>query len=142
MNDKLYAVIEDTTYYDGDCQHPQGWRISIASIGSEDGEDYCIGSIEECQDWLDRIYDGHIYLNHGEAGKSYRIAEIIDDNADYQSWIDSITNWDGCPEGDDYDINTAWAESQAYNNNGHLYINHPQGYYGLIVDLEEPKNEN
>jgi hypothetical protein len=132
---KKYAVITDTEYYGGDCQHPKGWSISVATTADEDGETICIGTLDECKIWLDEIYAGRIYLNHGEAGKSYRIAEIIDGDADYQSWLDSYISWSDCPAGDDYDVNTEWAETTTYNERGQLYIDHPAAPFGLIVDL-------
>ena len=133
--EKKYAVIQDVEYYDGDCQHPKGWSVSVATYSDEKGEFPCIGTIEECQEWLYEIYNGRIYLNNGEAGKSYRIAEVMDDDAIYQAWLDTYISWDGCPEGDDYDVNTEWAETKTYEDKGLLYINHPNNYNGLIVDL-------
>ena len=32
--EKKYAVIQDVEYYDGDCQHPKGWSVSVATQGS------------------------------------------------------------------------------------------------------------
>ena len=133
--EKKYAVIQDVEYYDGDCQHPKGWSVSVTTYADDKGEFPCIGTLEECQEWLDEIYNGRIYLNHGEAGKSYRIVEIIDDNADYQSWLDTYVSWTDCPEGDDFDVNTEWAETTTYNERGQIYISHPAAPYGLIVDL-------
>jgi hypothetical protein len=139
MENKKYAVICDTEYYGGDCQHPKGWSVSVATYADEKGESPCIGTLEECRAWLDDIYDGRIYLNHGEAGKSYRIAEIIDDDAIYDSWIDS-QSWDGCPyeepkNEEEHGANCEWAETKIYGNKGYLYINHHTNYNGLIVDL-------
>lgn len=140
MEEKKYAVVEEVEYYDGDCQHPKGWNISVATYA--DKEDYteypCIGTREECEKWLADIYDGRIYINNGEASKIYYIAEITEEDACHQTWLDTI-DWEGCPseDGSDYNANVQWAETMIRDIKGNLHINHPENYYGLIVSLEE-----
>lgn len=121
---KKYAVLKDVQYYHGDVQHTKGWDIKVAHISDETGVTICIGTLKECQDWMSTLDDGKHYLQHGEASYHYRIAEVLDANADYQGWIDTISDWDGCPseDGSDYDANCQWAEQQAYDNNGVLPV--------------------
>ena len=135
-DDRQYAVLEDVTYYHGDIQHPMGWRLSVATIQDGGDEVDCIGTLDDCNDWLAQINDPPTYLSHGQAGKSYRIAEILDDDADYQGWLDS-RDWEGCPseDGSDYDGNTQWAEEQAYNNDSILPIASNNSSRLLLVDL-------
>lgn len=137
--EKTYAVIQDVEYYQGDCQHPKGWSIDIATYADEAGEFACIGTKEECQEWIDEIDRGNIYLNHGEAAKVYYVVEIADDDVDYQTWLDG-QDWDRCPFEDPQDdeqiaANCDWAETKNYNNDGLLYIGHPDKYNGIIIDL-------
>ena len=135
-----YTVIEDVSYYGGDCQHPSGWELTVATVNNEGNEEDCIGTLEECREWLDILNDKHTYLSHGQAGKSYRIASIEDEDADYNSWLDGV-DWDGWPseDGSDYDANTSWAEDKAYRHDGILPIADNQGRLILInisPDLE------
>ncbi|OGF47014.1 MAG: hypothetical protein A2231_03135 [Candidatus Firestonebacteria bacterium RIFOXYA2_FULL_40_8] len=133
--DKRYAVLRDAEYYGGDVQHPQGWEITVAILSDEEGETICIGTLDECSDWMGTLDDERHELSHGMAGYHYRIAEVLDDNAEYNHWTDAYVSWDGCPEGDDQETNCAWAEDEAYNNDGILYIANPTSSYGIIVDL-------
>ena len=116
--DKQYAVIEDVEYYQGDCQHPKGWELKIATmivIGTGRNQELkCIGSLEECERWLENLRQGPTYLGHGQAGKTHWIAEVIaedmnyrDEDMNYQDWIESLNDWDGCPseDGSDYNAN-------------------------------------
>ena len=96
-----YVVLDNASYYAGDCQHPSGWELTVAQVDDED----CIGTLAECEEWIDQLNDGISYLAHGQAGISHHIAEIVDDAADYQSWLDGV-DWTGCPgSNDDYDDN-------------------------------------
>lgn len=137
MSGRQYAVLEDVGYYANDCQHPSGWRLEVATITDKGNETDCIGTLEECVDWLGELNDETTYLSHGQASKSYRIAEILDEDADYQGWLDGL-DWDGCPseDGDDYDANTAWAEDRAYTNNGILPIASNNSSRLLLIDLD------
>ena len=129
---KQYAVLKDVTYYGGNCQHPSGWGLSVAAVNGDD----CIGTLQDCKDWLDMLDDAPTYLDHGEAGKSYRIAEILDDDADYQSWVDAV-DWSDCPgNDDDYDGNCAWAEQIAYDNNEQLVIAQSDCSRLMLIDLQ------
>lgn len=95
---------------------------------------YCIGTLAECQDWMEALNDTPTYLSHGQAGKSHRIALILDDDADYQSWLDGV-DWADCPgDDDDYDGNTIWAEDRAYEFDGILPVQGNDGRL-LLVDL-------
>ena len=120
--DKQYAVIEETEYYKGDCQHLKGWELKIATmivIGTGKNQELeCIDSLEECERWLKDLRQGPTYLGHGQAGKSYWIAEVLNEDMDYQDWIESLNDWDGCPseDGSDYSANCEWAEDQAYRH--------------------------
>jgi hypothetical protein len=136
MDERRYVVIEDVGYYDGDVQHPSGWQLSVASLTDNGDEIDCIGTLEECEGWLEDLNDEPTYLGHGQASKSYRIAEILDDDADYQGWLDG-EDWDGCPseDGSDYDANTAWAEDRAYQNDGILPIAANNSSRLLLIDL-------
>lgn len=136
MDEKRYAVLEDVGYYGGDVQHPSGWRLTVATIADNGNETDCIGTIDECNEWIEELNDGPTYLSHGQVSKSYRIAEILDDDADYQGWLDGV-DWDGCPseDGSDYDANAAWAEDRSYNNDGILPIASNDSSRLLLVDL-------
>lgn len=136
MDERKYAVIEDVGYYDGDVQHPSGWKLSVATLQDEGNEIDCIGTSEQCEEWLEEINDEPTYLSHGQASKSYRIAEILDDDADYQGWLDSL-DWEGCPskDGSDYDANTAWAEDRAYAQDGVLPIEANNSSRLLLINL-------
>lgn len=137
MNERQYAVLQDVGYFGGDCQHPSGWRLTVATVTDNGYETDCIGTLEECRDWLEELNNEATYLSHGQASKSYRIAEVLDDDADYQGWLDGI-DWDGCPsdDGSDYDANTAWAEDMAYNDDGVLPIAANNSSRLLLVDLD------
>lgn len=136
MEEKKFAVLENATYYAGDCQHPSGWALSVATIVDRGAETDCIGTREECEEWLEQLNDEPTYLSHGQAGKSYLIAEIVDDDADYQTWLDGL-DWDGCPseDGSDYDANCAWAEDRAYQKDGILPIQHNNKSGLLLINL-------
>lgn len=136
MGERRYAVIEDVGYYDGDVQHPSGWRLSVATMPDNGNEVDCIGTLEECEAWLEELNDAPTYLSHGQASKSNRIAEILDDEADYQGWLDGL-DWDGCPseDGSDYDANTAWAEDRAYRQDGILPIPANNSSHLLLIKL-------
>jgi hypothetical protein len=147
QDDRQYVVLHDTQYYAGDCQHPQGWSLDIATYRDHEScaDRPCIGTLAECESWEVEINDGPYYMGHGVASGHTRIGEIVDQDADYQGWLDSV-DWDGCPSSDgaDYDANTAWAEDQAYATDGVLPIAGPlsarggnaKGYGSLIlVDL-------
>lgn len=136
--EKKYAVIRDTEYYQGDSQHPEGWGVAIATICDESGEETCIGTLDECQAWEERLADESVYLSGNQAGYSYRVVEVIDDSANYQDWLDSV-DWEGCPEGQDYSADCRWAEECAYDTGGYLYVDNPAVYNGLIIDLGEIK---
>ena len=131
--DKQYAVIEETEYYKGDCQHLKGWELKIATmivIGTGKNQELeCIDSLEECERWLKDLRQGPTYLGHGQAGKTHWIAEVIAEDMNYQDWIDGISDWVGCPaednedwigypseSSDKYDETCEWAEDQAYRH--------------------------
>ena len=124
-NENEYVVLKDTQYYSGNCQHPRGWGLSIASVYDNEQEIGCIGTLDECHNWTDILNAGNTYLGYGEAAYHYRIAEIDNgyNNPDYQEWLDQV-DWDGCPneDGSDYDENCTWAEDQAYNSNGVIIV--------------------
>lgn len=135
-----YAVIYDIEYYQNDIQHPRAWEVGIEEIRF--GE-VCIGTLEQCSEWLEEIYDGRIYLNNGEAGKSYRIAKIVEEDSDFNSYIDSM-DWNNCSFDDpkdeeEHQKNIDWKLTEIYNAKGYLYVSDPKGYYGYVVDLSEIK---
>jgi hypothetical protein len=139
MEIEKYAVLEHVEYYGGDVQHPSGWGLEVATI--TDNSQYptdvvCIGSLDECQVWLEQLNAAPYYLSHGQAGQWYSIAEVLDDDTDYQSWLDSL-DWEGCPseDGSDYDANTAWAEDRAYYNKDILPIQYPGNSKLVLVNL-------
>ena len=136
MDSKKYAVITVIGYYQGDVQHPRGWDIKIANISNEEGETNCISTLDECKSWLDDISDNDNYLGYGQASKYSIIVEIIDDDIDYQSWLDTYVDWDSCPGGNNYDINCAWAEQQAYDNKDTLPVTTADGML-VLVNLAE-----
>jgi len=115
-NKTTYAVIKDVEYYAGDCQHPAGWDASIASIEDDSGVEACIGTHDECEAWLDEIHAGRVVLGHGEAGKSYRIVEVLDESADTDEMSEE-------------------ERSKEYDRNGTIVVPHPYNYYGVRVDL-------
>lgn len=137
MKEEKYAVLADVGYYGGDVQHPQGWSLSVAAVSDGDSDAIeCIGTLDECKNWLEQLNDEPTYLSHGQASQSYRMACIVEEDTDYQHWLDTYVDWDGCPseDGSDYDANVAWAEQQAYDNDGILPV-HGAGYYPILVDL-------
>ena len=139
-DDRTYAVLIDTGYYDGDCQHPSGWSLRIAErdvAGHGQRIEHVIGSLADCQAWIAEEEEGPTYLAHGEVSQTLRIAEIVDRDADYQGWIDTIANWDGCPspDGSDYSANCAWAEDQAYQADGVLPVVANDGRELYLIDL-------
>lgn len=128
-----YVVLDDAGYYAGDCQHPQGWGLSIVS-GYDDGtETIYTGTLAQCREWVDRLEEVPYILDHNQASGVYRIAKLLDDDADYQGWLDGL-DWDGCPsaDGSDYDANVAWAEDQAYQSDGVIPVTGPNGELFLI----------
>lgn len=129
-------VLNDAGYYAGDCQHPQGWGVSVVSRCDDGVEMDYVGTLAQCQEWVDRLEEAPYYLNHNQASGVYRIAKLLDDDADYQGWLDRV-DWDGCPsaDGSNYEANCAWAEDQAYESNGALPISAPDGSVWLI-DLQ------
>ncbi|MDP2815990.1 MAG: hypothetical protein Q8O19_04860, partial [Rectinemataceae bacterium] len=62
---------------ENDMQHPSGWNLSVAIRTDNGDETDCIGTREECEEWLEELNDEPTYLSHGQASKSYRIAEIL-----------------------------------------------------------------
>jgi hypothetical protein len=135
METKTYAVLIDTGYYADDCQHPNGWELDVAMIPGEDTP--AMGTLAEVARWMEEIDAEPTCLPHGAASCVTRIAEVVDDRADYQGWIDNVDSWDGCPspDGDDDDANTAWAEDQAYQSNGTIPVSVDWQYDPILVDL-------
>jgi len=124
MNEQpQYVVLADTSYYLGDYQYPDGWRLTVAQVCEEGSYTDCIGTLEECQEWLEELNDAPTYLANGQAGETYRIARVLCEDANYQSWLD-CQDWEGCPspDGEDYEANCRWAENAAYESNGELCV--------------------
>ena len=129
---KMYAVVKDTQYYHGDVQHPSGYSLKVVSMSDEDSETRCVGALDECRQRMEELDQERHYLSHGEASYHYRIVEVLEEDADYQSWLDGV-DLDGCPseDGSDYDANCAWAEQQAYESDGILPI--PDAISSLVL---------
>jgi hypothetical protein len=134
--DKTYTVIKDIKYYTGDCQHPNGYSITIARMSDLCNDLVCIGSMTECLGWLATLTSERQYLGHAEVSYDYRICDVVDNNADYQTWLDNYVDWDGCPSGD-YDDNCVWAAVENYKNNGVVPIDDSNGRL-LLIDLRNP----
>ncbi len=138
MEKQQYAVIRDTSYYQGDCQHPRGWTVEIETIHPQ--EEICIGTLKECEGWKEELESERCTFCHNEAGYTYKIVKVIESNIDYQHWLDAYVDWDGCPseDGSDYDANCDWAENQAYENDGTLFVfGYPYDYIGHVIDLSD-----
>lgn len=69
----------------------------------------------------------------GVLGGYYEKAQILDDNLDFQGWLDSL-NWDGCPSEDGADslANEQWAISQAQDKGEWIVVSMITGNLMLV----------
>lgn len=126
----MFAVVEKIEFYQGHLGDYDKYRLISVCETKEAAK-----AIEE--DLNSEPYT----LKHGQASGHYSTAEIVDDNADYDAWVDS-QDWNGCPseDGSNYDANVEWAERRSFESGEGYYLANAQDldgndYRDMIINI-------
>lgn len=70
------------------------------------------------------IDDYEYELDDGQTELWFNVAEVLNDNADHETWLDSV-DWKHCPAGGHFDDRRQWALEKAIKDGGTLPVEHP-----------------
>ena len=80
-----------------------------------------------------------LMLGNNEAGRTYQVCEILEEDACYQTWLDG-REWDGCPieepeNDEEHGANASWAEQKSIDEGGLLPVAHYNKHGLFLVEL-------